>query len=174
MTTSLVKNVAVEVEGDGQPVVCIHGLGGSSNNWTPVMSAFAGMQVIRPDLPGSSRSQLSDCPLSIDHYVETLVSVLQELGVKQAHIAAHSMGTIVAQHFAVRYPEMVKSLALFGPLLAPPDAGRAGAKARATLCREKGVAGVQEVADAIVKGATSSQTKAERPVTLALVRESVM
>ncbi|NML35105.1 alpha/beta fold hydrolase [Paraburkholderia antibiotica] len=174
MTTYVIRNVAVEVEGEGQAVVCIHGLGGSSNNWTPVLSAFDGMKVVRPELPGSARSALPSQPLSIELYVETLAGVLSELGMSKAHIVAHSMGTIVAQHLAIRYPELVKSLALFGPLLAPPEQGRPGIRARAALSREKGIAGVQEIADAIVKGATSAETKAQRPVTIALIRESVM
>jgi pimeloyl-ACP methyl ester carboxylesterase len=45
---------------------------------------------------------------------------------------------------------------------------------RAALAREKGIPGVQDIADAIVKGATSDETKAQRPVAVALVRESVM
>jgi len=174
MSTMLIKNVAVEVDGDGQPVVCIHGLGGSSNNWTPVLSAFDGMKVVRPELPGSARSALPSQPLSIDLYVDSLAGVLADLGVSGAHVVAHSMGTIVAQHLAISHPELVKSLALFGPLLAPPDQGRPGIRARATLSREKGIAGVQEIADAIVKAATSAETKAQRPVSVALVRESVM
>ncbi|HEY1227895.1 MAG TPA: alpha/beta fold hydrolase, partial [Ramlibacter sp.] len=41
-----------------QPVVvCVHGLGGSSNSWTPLMPALARHRVIRVDLPGSGRSQ---------------------------------------------------------------------------------------------------------------------
>ena len=174
MTTSIIKDVAVETHGDGSPVVCIHGLGGSSNNWTPVLSAFEGMKVIRLDLPGSARSALPSQPLSIDLYVETIAGVLKEMGVGKAHIVAHSMGTIVAQHLAQKHSELVRSLALFGPLLAPPDQGRPGIHARAALSREKGVAGLQEIADAIVKGATSAETKSQRPVALALVRESVM
>jgi 3-oxoadipate enol-lactonase len=174
MTTTVVKNLSVEVEGDGQAVVCIHGLGGSSNNWTPVLSAFEGMKVVRPDLPGSARSMLPSQPLSIDLYVETLAEALDELGISKAHIVAHSMGTIVAQHLAIKHPELVKSLVLFGPLLAPPEQGRPGIQARAALSRDKGSAGVQEIADAIVKGATSTETKSQRPVVIALVRESVM
>jgi len=174
MSTYVIRNVAVEVEGDGQAVVCLHGLGGSSNNWTPVLSAFEGMKVVRPDLPGSARSALPSQPLSIELYVEILAEALGELGISKAHIVAHSMGTIVAQHLAIKHPDLVKSLVLFGPLLAPPEQGRPGIQARAALSREKGVAGVQDIADAIVKGATSAETKAQRPVAIALVRESVM
>ncbi|MEM5297357.1 alpha/beta fold hydrolase [Burkholderia sp. JPY481] len=174
MATTQVQGIFIEIEGDGAPVVCIHGLGGSSNNWTPVLPAFEGRKVIRIDLPGSARSPLPAQKLSIDSYVNTIASVLRELQVNNADIVAHSMGTIVAQHLAVRHPELVKSLALFGPLIAPPDAARDGMRQRARIAREKGVPGLQEIADAIVKGATSDETRSQRPVTLALVRESVM
>lgn len=174
MATTQVHGLFIETEGDGQPVVCIHGLGGSSNSWTPVLPAFAGRRVVRVDLPGSARSPLPSQPLSIDLYVDTIAAVLRELDLQQADVVAHSMGTIVAQHLAVRHAERVRSLALFGPLVAPPDAGRDGIRQRAALARDKGVAGLQEIADAIVKGATSDETKAQRPVAIALVRESVM
>ncbi len=174
MSTHHVNGLIFESDGDGQPVVCIHGLGGTSNNWMPVLPAFEGKRVIRFDLPGSARSPLLGETLSIGAYVESIASALAALDVRAAHIVAHSMGTIVAQHLAVKYPDLVKSLALFGPLLCPPDQGRPGIQARADLVREKGIAGLQEIADAIVKGATSAQTKAERPVAIALVRESVM
>jgi 3-oxoadipate enol-lactonase len=174
MATTQVQGLFVEVEGDGAPVVRIHGLGGSSNNWTPVMAAFEGRRVIRIDLPGSARSPLPSQKLSIDVYVDVIASVLVELKAEQSDVVAHSMGTVVAQHLAIRHPRLVKSLALFGPLLAPPDAGRDGMRQRAALAREKGIPGVQDIADAIVKGATSDETKAQRPVAVALVRESVM
>lgn len=174
MATSKVNSVFIETAGDGQPVVCIHGLGGSSNTWTPVLDAFEGFHVIRVDLPGSARSSLGERKLSIELYVDVVADVLQELNAAGAHIVAHSMGTIVAMHLALAHPKLVKSLALFGPLLAPPEQGRGGIRMRAALARDKGVVGMQEIADAIVNGATSAETKAQRPVALAMVRESVM
>lgn len=173
MTTQLISGLAVEIDGDGQALLCIHGLGGSSNTWTPLMEAFAGFKVVRPDLPGSARSALPSETLSIDLYVSKLERLLADLQIESVHIAAHSLGTIVAQHFAVRNAAKVKSLALFGPLVAPPDAARPNIAARAQLART-GSAGMQEIADAIVKGATSKETKQQQPAVLALVRESVM
>lgn len=172
MSTQIVNELAVEIDGEGEALLCIHGLGGSSNTWTPVMAALAGFKVIRPDLPGSARSPLGSEVLSIAGYVEALERLLASLGVESVHIAAHSLGTIVAQHFAVRNPAKVRSLALFGPLVAPPEAARPNIAARAKLART-GAAALQEIADAIVKGATSEQSK-QHPVVLALVRESVM
>lgn len=173
MTTQLIHGLAVEIDGEGEALLCIHGLGGSSNSWTPLMQAFEGFRVIRPDLPGSARSALPADRLSIDACVTALERLLADLGIESAHLAAHSLGTIVAQHFAVRNPGKVKSLALFGPLVAPPEAARPNILARAHLART-GVVAMQEIADAIVKGATSKETKALQPAVLALVRESVM
>jgi pimeloyl-ACP methyl ester carboxylesterase len=173
MTTQLINGLAVEIDGDGEALLCIHGLGGSSNTWTPLLAALSNFKVIRPDLPGSARSTLPAEPLSIEGYAASLEVLLASLGVESVHVMAHSLGTVVAQHLAVRNPGKIKSLALFGPLVAPPEAARPNIVARAAAARG-GVAAMQEIADAIVKGATSRETKAEQPVVLALVRESVM
>jgi len=160
--------------GKGEAVLCIHGLGGSSNFWSPVLPALGERRVIRPDLAGAGRSgEAAPSGLSIAYHVTSLLGVLDALEVDQAHVAAHSMGTIIAQHLALAYPQRVRSLALFGPLAAPAEAAREATRARAQLARS-GPAAMQEIADAIAKAATSAETKAERPVSLALVRESVM
>jgi 3-oxoadipate enol-lactonase len=173
MATQLLNGIAVEIDGEGDALLCIHGLGGSSNVWTPVMAALEGFKVIRPDLPGSARSGLPAERLSIDVYVTALERLLADLNIASIHIAAHSLGSIVAQHFTLGNASRVKSLALFGPLLAPPDAGRPAIAARAQLART-GLSGMQQIADAIASGATSKETKAQNPAALALIRESVM
>lgn len=173
MSTQLIHGLAVEIDGDGDALLCIHGLGGSSNTWTPLLAALSGFKVIRPDLPGSARSPLLREPLSIEGYALRLEALLSTLGVETVHVVAHSLGTIVAQHLAVRNRARIRSLALFGPLVAPPDAARPNILARAAAARGGAVA-MQEIADAIVKAATSRETKAGHPAVLALVRESVM
>ncbi len=173
MTTQTVNGLAVEIDGEGDALLCIHGLGGSSNVWTPVRAALTGFKVIRPDLPGSARSALPEGKLSIEGYVSALVRLLASLDIEAVHVVAHSLGTVVAQHLAVAHPDKVRSLALFGPLVAPPEAARAGTLARAQLART-GLAAMQEIADAIVQAATSRETKARQPAVLALIRESVM
>lgn len=174
MATRLIHGVFIEDQGEGTDVVfCIHGLGGTSNTWTPLLPAFEGKRVVRIDLPGSARSAFPDTPLSIASYVATVLDVLDALNLEAVHLAAHSMGTIVAQHLAVDHPTRVKTLVLFGPLAAPPEPARQATHARAALART-GEVGMQEIADTIVKVATSQETKVERPITLALIRESIM
>ncbi len=173
MATIRVERMAVEVDGAGEAVLAIHGLGGGSNVWTPVMPALARFKVVRPDLPGSARSGLPEGPLSIARYVQAVLRACAAAGVERAHVLGHSMGTIVAFHLAVEAPRLVRSLALFGPLLAPPEAARAGMRARAEKARQ-GEAAMQEIADQLVGAALSGETRARSPVAVAAVREMVM
>jgi len=174
MATQIVERIAFEVDGEGDAVLLIHGLGGSSNTWTPIMPALARHRAIRLDLPGSARSPRVQGTLSIERFVQAALRVLSAVGATRVHVIAHSLGTIVAQHLAVREPSVVRSLALFGPLPAPPDAARANIRARAEQARNEGVGGMQAIADALVQASTSAETKARRPTAVAFVRESLM
>ena len=174
MALQWIEGTAVEVDGEGDAVVLVHGLGGTSNTWTPVMGALSRHRAIRPDLPGSGRSTRVEGPLSIDRYVDCVKAVCDRLDIRRAHFVGHSLGTIVCLHLAARFPALARSLALFGPLLAPPEAARPNIAARGAKARSEGVAGMQAIAEAIVQAATSADTRAHRPVTVALVRESLM
>lgn len=174
MTTHWIDGVAVEMDGEGAPVVCIHGLGGTSNTWTPVLKALRGCQVIRIDLPGSGRSGSVAGALTIERMAEAVIAVCRQLSVSGATFLGHSMGSIVCQHVALREPSLVKALALFGPLACPPEAARPNIRARAQKAMTGGAVAMQDIADAIVQGATSASTKDALPVAVALVRESLM
>jgi pimeloyl-ACP methyl ester carboxylesterase len=177
MPTRLVDRIAWETQGTGDAVLAIHGLGGTSNTWTPLMgegSALARHAVLRFDLPGSGRSHRVEGPLSIERMVAACLRVMAAAGVRRAHVVAHSLGTIVAQHLACAEPRAVRSLALFGPLPAPADPARAAIRARGAKVRAEGVAGMADVADALARAATSAETRARRPTAVAFVRESLM
>ena len=173
MGFQLIDRVAVEDEGEGPVLVCVHGLGGSSNSWTPLMPALARHRVVRVDLPGSGRSQRVEGALSIARYVEVLLEVCARLNITRAHWLGHSMGTIVVQHIAAAQPAITASVALFGPLIAPPDAARTAMQARAVKARE-GAAGMHEITQALLNAALSADTRQRSPVAVAFVRESLM
>jgi 3-oxoadipate enol-lactonase len=167
----VVERMAVEVDGEGEPVVMVHGLGGTSNVFTPVLAALARHRAIRFDLPGSGRTRRGDAPLSLPLFVDKVRLVMDRAGVERAHLVAHSMGTIVAAHLAAAEPARVASLALFGPLLAPPEPARTAIRARAAQARE---GDMRPVADALVRATLSAETRSRRPTAVAFVRESLM
>ena len=174
MTLHQFDRMVVEDEGEGPALVCVHGLGGSSNTFTPVMPALARHRVLRVDLPGSGRSQHAEGPLSIERFVQALLSLCTRLGIARAHWVGHSMGTIVCQHLAVVQPALVQSLTLFGPLTAPPEPARAALRARAAKARAEGVAGMHEVTQALLAASLSADTRQHQPLAVAFVRESLM
>ncbi|HYF57972.1 MAG TPA: alpha/beta hydrolase [Burkholderiaceae bacterium] len=177
MPTRFVDRIAFEQHGSGEAVLAIHGLGGSSNTWTPLAGDGAPLSrhtLLRLDLPGSGRSHRVEGPLSIERMVSACLRVLAAAGVERAHVLGHSLGTIVAQHLAASEPRVVRSLALFGPLPAPPDAAREAIRARGRKAAAEGAAGMAEIADALVRASTSAETRARRPTAAAFVRESLM
>jgi 3-oxoadipate enol-lactonase len=174
MAFHLIDKTAVEDEGSGDAVVCVHGLGGSSNTWTPLMAALAGLRVVRIDMPGSARSAGVSGPISIERLADCVTTICARLNIARAHLLGHSMGTIVCQHVAAAQPKLVRSLALFGPLIAPTDAARGAIRTRATKARSEGAAGMQEIAQTLMNGATSADSRQRFPVAAAFVRESLM
>ncbi|TXC68006.1 alpha/beta fold hydrolase [Sphingomonas ginsenosidivorax] len=162
----------VETTGSGDPILFIHGLGGTSNVFGPQVAALSRFFTChRFDLPGAGQSE-SKGKNTIDGLVEAALGVLEQIGVdKPVHVVAHSMGTVVAQHLALMAPDKVRSLTLIGPVHAPGEAGREAMKARAAKAREEGLG---EIADQIVAAGTSADTKANQPAIAAFVREFIM
>jgi 3-oxoadipate enol-lactonase len=171
MSSLAVERMQVEVEGSGDPVIMLHGLGGTSNTFCPQVLALGGRyRTIRPDLPGSGRTPVNGS-LTIQSMVDAVVRAAKAVGAERAHFVGHSMGTIVCQHLAEQHPELVRSLALFGPIHQPPEPARKGLGDRAAKARDEGMPGI---ADQIVQATLSGDTKSNAPVAVALVREFIM
>lgn len=167
MTTQM----TIEVQGAGDAVLFVHGLGGTSNVFTPQVASLSRFfECIRPDLPGSGRTP-AEGAFELPELADQLADLLKSRGVETAHVVGHSLGTVVCQYLAVRHPELVRSLSLIGPLAEPPEPARSALKDRAAKARAEGMAGI---ADAIVQGGTSAHTKADRPEVAAFVREILM
>lgn len=173
MTLHLIERMVAEDEGEGDAVVCIHGLGGSANSFGPLLPALARHRVLRPDLPGSARSQRAEGALTIQRYVDAVLAFCDRAGITRAHVVGHSMGTIVAQHLAVQQPKLVRSLALFGSLITPPEPARAAMRGRAEKARQ-GAAALHEIVNQLAQVALSSETRQRNPLAVAFVRESLL
>ncbi len=162
-----------ELGGKGDVLVLVHGLGGSTNTWYPQAQVLKrDLRLVAYDLAGSARTPVRD-GISIASHVDDLLDVTREAvaGGGRVHLAGHSLGTIICQHFAAEHPERVASLALIGPFPEPPEAARAALRDRAAKARAEGMRGI---ADAIVAAGTADDTKVNQPAAAAFVRESIM
>ncbi|MBT5816696.1 MAG: alpha/beta fold hydrolase [Opitutales bacterium] len=165
------KQIAVESSGEGDVILMVHGLGGTSNVWGSQANALQKFfKVIRPDLEGSGRSPATG-DLSIQGFVDDLVALLDSENIEAAHLIGHSMGTIICQHMAVQHPARVKSLVLLGPVHGLPDPARDAIRGRGEKARAEGMT---ELADILVQAGTSKNTQVHNEVTALFVRELLM
>ena len=179
MSLLWIDRMAVDVRGDGDAVVFIHGLGGSLNAWTPLLPALPRSRCVRMDLPGAGRSHKAYAlgestphggKLSVAVHADAVRRVCESQGITRAHIVGHSFGTIIAQHIAAETPSLVRSLTLFGALAEPPQTLRDVMTVRAPVAREQGMFAI---AEGTSEFSLSASTKQTQPVTVAYVREAV-
>lgn len=165
------KSLFVEDSGAGPAVVFVHGLGGATTFFDPLVPALEKeLRLLRFDFEGHGRSPLTG-PFSVASLAEDTAKVIESLPEKRAHVVAHSMGTLVAQELAARFPKHVESLVLLGPVRAQAEAAKAATRARAATVRERGMSAVAET---IAQNATSPAARAANPLVLALVRELLL
>src|SRR5215471_21288766 len=89
-------NLYYEINGAGQPLVLIHGLGSSLRDWEPQVAELCKtFQVITFDLRGHGRSDKPAGPYSIEQFAADLAGLLGALGVGSAHVAGISLGGAV-------------------------------------------------------------------------------
>ena len=171
MTDFRLGSLVAEIAGDGPAVVMVHGLGGSSNSFQPLMPGLGDHRVIRPDLPGAARSALRPGQPSLMGLCQALRDLIRACGVTSAHLVGHSMGTLLCQYLAAAEPRLVSGLTLYGPILEPPEAARSGLRERAELARRDGMAAI---ADAVSTASLSAATRRNNPAAIAFVRESLL
>jgi 3-oxoadipate enol-lactonase len=171
INTSPPKDLAVEIDGDGPPVLMVHGLGGTTNFYQVQAQALAErFQVIRVDSAGAGRSPATE-PISIGSHADDLAVLLDQLGVSGATVVGHSMGTLVVRTLAARHPALVSRLVLLGAVAEPADAARQAQRDRATTLRKDGTAAV---APGVVANGLSETTRRDKPEVAAFVRELIM
>jgi pimeloyl-ACP methyl ester carboxylesterase len=121
-------NIYYEVYGKGEALVLIIFYTANTAWWfrqVPVLSQQ--YCVVAFDNRGSGQSDKPDVPYTIETMAGDLAGLLEAIGINTAHIFGVSMGGMIAQHFAFRYPERVSSLILGctscgGPHSIKPDA----------------------------------------------------
>ena len=101
-----------QVQGAGQPVVLMAGLGGLGAFWQPVMERLARrFMCITFDHPGMGRSPACTTH-TIEHIAGEVVKLLDQLGLASAHFVGHSTGGLVAQVLALDHAARVDRIVL--------------------------------------------------------------
>jgi pimeloyl-ACP methyl ester carboxylesterase len=101
--------------GDGDPVVLVHGIPGSSTIWTGVAERLGrDFHVIAPDLLGFGDSPAESDPdrLWADAQARALAELLDELGIERAAVVGHDFGGPVALSLTALRPELASRLVL--------------------------------------------------------------
>lgn len=99
------------IEGEGNPLLIIHGFLGMSDNWKSFGSLYAaeGFQTHMLDMRNHGKSFHSD-EFSYEVMCQDVLEYCQEHNLHKVSIIGHSMGGKVAMLFATRYPERVEKL----------------------------------------------------------------
>lgn len=110
------RRVRVRVEGDPRnpPVLLIHGIGRSLEDWDPQYERLSGdYRVIAVDVPGFGFSDRPDGPITLSTFAKGTLGAVDALGeTRPLHIIGNSLGGAIALQTLASRPERVASLAL--------------------------------------------------------------
>ena len=102
-----------QVEGKGNPLLLIAGLGSDSQSWATILPELSKhFSVITPDNRGVGRTKTNNAEISIRKIADDCIALIKHLGFKSINLLGHSMGGFVALDIAIRYPEFVSNLIL--------------------------------------------------------------
>ena len=118
------ERVAYVDEGQGEVLLLLHGMAGSSQTWQSVIRPLSRhYRVVAPDLPGHGQSTKPRSDYSLGAFAALLRDLLDELGVTRATIVGHSLGGGIAMQFVYQHPDYAQRLILIGSGGLGPDVG---------------------------------------------------
>ncbi len=104
-----------EIQGGGEPILFVHGGGGSvAGSWPSdyVTGLSRDFRVILADSRGHGRSADGAGPITYGRLAFDTVRLLDHLGIDRAHIVGHSMGAITGLHLLVDFPDRIRTVTM--------------------------------------------------------------
>ncbi len=116
--------VAYLDEGQGDVILLLHGMAGSSQTWRAMIRPLSRRyRVIAPDLPGHGSSDKPRSDYSLGAFAVFLRDLLDELGVTHATVVGQSLGGGIAMQFVYQHPDYCRRLILMNSGGLGPDVG---------------------------------------------------
>lgn len=107
------KQIKYDVFGEGEPILLVHGWGGSSESLQPLGKFLCDQnKVILVDLPGFGKSELPDPSWGVEEYADLLAKLIESLKIKKVHYFGHSFGGSLGIYLAANKPNLIQSLTL--------------------------------------------------------------
>jgi 3-oxoadipate enol-lactonase len=161
--------VAVEVRGEGAPVLFVHGFPFDRSMWRHQLAGLARWKRIAVDLRGVGESRAATGEYSMARYADDLVAVLDALGVGQAVVCGLSMGGYILFELLRRYPDRVRGAVLCDTRAeADSDEARRNRDALMALATEHGP---EAVAERLLPGLLAPATLADQPEVMTQCKE---
>src|SRR5262245_24542276 len=106
-------DIFYEVKGSGRPVMLVAGLAADSAFWLPSLDAIAAKhQVITIDNRGCGRAVPLDAATGIRVMADDCMALAAHLKLAKVTLVGHSMGGMIVQECAIRYPDAVDRVVL--------------------------------------------------------------
>jgi len=107
-----------EGQGNGRPIVFVHGLGGQLNHFRgPLFPLLSGYRLVALDRPGSGYSTRPfAASAALAEQAKVIAAFIGELGLEKPLVVGHSLGGAVSLTLALNHPDKVGGLALIAPL----------------------------------------------------------
>ncbi|GAC1309351.1 MAG: hypothetical protein NVSMB16_05760 [Acidimicrobiales bacterium] len=102
--------VYVRETGSGEPLLLLNGLGAHTGMWKALEDNLPGFHIVEFDLPGAGQSPTPGRPIGIPQLATLAVEVMDRYGLQRPDVLGYSMGGMVAQQLASKYPERVRRL----------------------------------------------------------------
>ncbi len=119
LTTNHIR-LRYETWGEGPPVILLHGLGSSADDWVFQLPDLGrAFRCLPLDLRGHGLSDKPPGPYSMALFAADVIGLIQALALGPVHVVGLSLGGMVAQQLALDAPALVRSLVLINTMPGP-------------------------------------------------------